>query len=271
MLQRAKPHVHARFHKFPDFLYEVGPKPVPKATLDRIVPSDPEYAPGKVRWADAHTQSNNRSISRLFDDPDGNQYTVAELAKRQGCTPNAIHQRLRSGWSYAEIVAGKRSSPGQFRLRPNLERSTTRPHHLRHHSRSQADLVAGDGRQPTRASGTICPPARRRGFATLRNVVQAGGLRFYEEDVVRYAINNWSRFTARAKSAEGAYGIPDNPTVDFLQKYIRVAVNLYLEENGLEFTGTGVRLKEQSTTPALEHPGIQPIAPVAPKYVEMPY
>jgi hypothetical protein len=33
---------------------------------------------------------------------------------------------------------------------------------------------------------------------------------------VRYAIKNWSQFIARAKSAEGAYGIPDKPTVDFL-------------------------------------------------------
>jgi hypothetical protein len=56
-----------------------------------------------------------------------------------------------------------------------------------------------------------------------------------------------------------------------LQKFIRVAVNLYLEENGLEFTGTGVRPKEQSNAPAPEPLGIQPIAPVAPEYVEMPY
>ena len=112
MLQRSKPHVNPQFRKFADFLFDVGPKPIPAATLDRIITADPEYAPGKVRWADAHTQSNNRSTSRLFDDPDGNQYTAAEVAKRQGVTPNAIHQRLRRGWSYAEIVAGKQSSPG---------------------------------------------------------------------------------------------------------------------------------------------------------------
>lgn len=77
MLVRSKSQVNTRFRKFADFLFDVGPKPFPKASLDRIYNSDPEYAPGKVRWADAHTQSNNRSTSRLFDDPDGNQYTVA--------------------------------------------------------------------------------------------------------------------------------------------------------------------------------------------------
>jgi hypothetical protein len=65
MLARSKPHVSAQFRTFSEFLFEVGSKPIPKATLDRIDNSDPEYAPGKVRWADAHTQSNNRSTSRL--------------------------------------------------------------------------------------------------------------------------------------------------------------------------------------------------------------
>ena len=107
----------------------------------------------------------------------------------------------------------------------------------------------------------------------LREIAErcAGGLRYYEEDVVRYAIKNWSRFTARAKSAEGAYSIPDKPTVDFLQKYIRVAVNLYLKENGLELTGSAVRPKELSSIPALESLGIQPTTSAAPKYVEMAY
>jgi hypothetical protein len=98
MLQRES-HISSALRDFKDFLLHVGPKRYPGATLDRIDNSDPEYAPGKVRWADGHTQSNNRSTSRLFDDPDGNQYTVAELAKRQNLTPNAIHQRLRRGWS----------------------------------------------------------------------------------------------------------------------------------------------------------------------------
>src|SRR5271166_6227050 len=40
--------VDPRFRKFRDFLASVGPKPFPKATLDRIH-NDPEYGPGKVR------------------------------------------------------------------------------------------------------------------------------------------------------------------------------------------------------------------------------
>ena len=273
MLARSKPHVSAQFRTFSEFLFEVGPKPIPKATLDRRYNPDPEYAPGKVRWADAHTQSNNRSTSRLFDDPDGNQYTVAELAKRQDVSPNAIHQRLRRGWSYAEIVAGDRSSPGPssppgptsavidqakdptiFVTIPDLKPVWLQAMDAAHEGEWH-DLSARE----------------KKGLREIAERCAGGRLRYYDEDVVRYAIKNWSRFTARAKSEEGAYGMPDKPTVDFLQKYVRVAVNLYLEKNGLEFTGSAVRPKEQSSTPALEPLVIQPTAPVAPKYVEMPY
>ena len=274
MLTRSKPHVSARFRKFADFLFEVGPKPIPVSppSIASTTPT-PSTAPGKVRSANAHTQSNNRSTSRLFDDPDGNQYTVAELAKRQGVSPNAIHQRLRRGWSYAEIVRGHRSpvnasstasptsavidqvkNPTIFVTIPDLK-----PIWL------QEMKTAYDGDWHDLSA------REKKGLREITERCAGGGLRYYEEDVVRCAIKNWSRFAARAKSAEGAYSIPDKPTVDFLQKHIRVAVNLYLEENDLEFTGSGVRPKELSTTPTTKSLVIQPAAPVTPKFVEMPY
>jgi hypothetical protein len=220
MLARSKPHVSAQFRKFPEFLFEVGPKRFPRATLDRIDNTDPEYAPGKVRWADAHTQSNNRGVSRLFDDLDGNQYTVSELAKRQGVSPNTIHQRLRRGWSYAEIVEGYRSPPkSNSALSPpsaaiNQANNATifvtipdlKPVWL------QAMDAAYEGEWHDLSA------REKKGLREIAERCVGGGLRFYEEDVVRYAIKNWSRFTSLAKSAEGAFGIPDKPTVDFLQK-----------------------------------------------------
>jgi hypothetical protein len=114
MLRRAKVRgniIHPLFYEFPDFLDYMGPKLFPSATLDRSDNSDPEYGPGKVRWADKTTQSNNRRNSLLFDAPDGNQYTTSELAKRHGVTPSAIRQRLQRGWNRQQTVAGSRSSP----------------------------------------------------------------------------------------------------------------------------------------------------------------
>ena len=273
MLARSRPHVNARFRKFPEFLFEVGPKPFPGASLDRIDNSDPEYAPGKVRWADAHTQSNNRSTSRLFDDPDGNQYTVGELAKRQGVSPNAIHQRLRRGWSYAEVVAGDRSSPG-----PSSPPGPTSA--VIDQTKDATIFVTIPDLKPIWLQATDAAyegqwhdlsAREKKGLREIAERCSGPGLRYYVEDVVRCVISNWSRFTARAKSEEGAYGMPNKPTVDFLHKYVRAAVNLYLEKNGLVFTGSAVRPKEQSITPSPESLVVQPTAPVAPKYEEMPY
>ena len=70
---------------------------------------------------------------------------------------------------------------------------------------------------------------------------------FEMEDLIRHAIKNWSRFTAKAKSDEGAFGIPNMPAVDFLEKHLRAAVNLYLKDNNLEFSGFAVRSKEKPT------------------------
>jgi hypothetical protein len=276
MLARSKPHVSFRFRRFSDFLSEVGPKPFPGATLDRIDNSDPEYAPGKVRWADKHTQSNNRSTSRLFDDPDGNQYTVAELARRQDLTPSAIHQRLRRGWSYEEIVAGKRSSPKPasppsppstgldetqvatiFITIPDLK-----PVWLKEMDASYSgewhDLSARE----------------KKGLREIAERCAGPGLRLHVEEMVRSAIRNWSRLTACAKSREGAFGLPEKPTVDFLQKFIRVAVNLYLEDNNLEFRNSAVRPRETPCAPLqtseADEEAQDPLPP-APAFQDMPY
>jgi hypothetical protein len=69
LLQRAKNQgriVHPDFQLFGDFLAHVGPRLCPGATLDRINNADPEYAPGKVRWADKRTQNSNKGDSLIF-------------------------------------------------------------------------------------------------------------------------------------------------------------------------------------------------------------
>jgi hypothetical protein len=108
MLRRAKDRGHPVHEDFRDYrsflsiiLREIGPKPFPRATLDRINNDDLEYAPGKVRWADKSTQSNNRGVSLSFQS-NGKQYTSAQLAKRQGVSQSAIHKRLSRGWTHDE-------------------------------------------------------------------------------------------------------------------------------------------------------------------------
>ncbi|MBL8572686.1 MAG: hypothetical protein JNM13_03325 [Hyphomicrobiaceae bacterium] len=112
MMARAKTKgasIHPAFRAFKDFLRHVGPKPTKKATLDRIDNNDPEYAPGKVRWADKKTQNANKGDSVIFHCAvTGRYFKPGQLAARQKITPAAIRKRRSDGWTDAEIIAGSR-------------------------------------------------------------------------------------------------------------------------------------------------------------------
>jgi hypothetical protein len=112
LLQRAKTQgksVHPEFGSFCSFLEYVGPQPCRRATLDRIDNADPEYAPGKVRWADKRTQNSNKGDTLLFHySRTGENYTVSRLAKLHKVSPSSIRKRLERGWTDDQIIEGKR-------------------------------------------------------------------------------------------------------------------------------------------------------------------
>src|SRR5262245_32437279 len=92
--------IHPEFKDFRRFLAHVGPRPCKGATLDRIDNSDPEYGPGKVRWADKRTQNNNKGDTLLFYySRTGESYTVSRLAKQQRVAPSTIRKRKARGWT----------------------------------------------------------------------------------------------------------------------------------------------------------------------------
>ncbi|MEQ1938054.1 hypothetical protein ABMA46_07360 [Mesorhizobium sp. CN5-321] len=117
--------VHPDLHEFRSFLLLIQPMPGTGMTLDRINNDDPEYAPGKVRWADRHTQNNNKSDTLTFYyTRTGHVYTTSRLAKLQNVSPGAIRKRRREGWSDDEIIEGKRNSSS---LMPLSEKKVTGP------------------------------------------------------------------------------------------------------------------------------------------------
>ncbi|MBL9062601.1 hypothetical protein [Tabrizicola sp.] len=103
--------IHPEFNRFEDFLRHVGPCPANKATVDRIDNDDPEYAPGKVRWADKRTQNGNKGDTLVFySTRTGESFTTSRLAKLQRVTPNTIRSRHQRGWSDDEIIEGRRGT-----------------------------------------------------------------------------------------------------------------------------------------------------------------
>lgn len=104
-----------KFDDFPSFLRHLGPRPSDEHSLDRIDASDPEYGPGKVRWADKRTQSNNRrnTIFLTYDGDTNSEYkgqkkALTEWAELLDVSPQTLRRRKKDGWNDSEIIDGIR-------------------------------------------------------------------------------------------------------------------------------------------------------------------
>lgn len=125
--------IHREFESFNDFLIHVGPQPRPGDTLDRIDNSDPEYAPGKVRWADKSTQNSNKGDSLTFHcSRTGHYFTSSQIAGRQSVSVSTIRQRVKRNWTADEIIAGERATLyNEPNRRAAVSDSRSRSEHVR--------------------------------------------------------------------------------------------------------------------------------------------
>lgn len=87
---------------FENFLADMGPRPSPGHTIDRI-DNDGDYTPENCRWATIEVQNRNKS-SNVFLEHDGRRMTSAEWAREIGMTQTGLMDRIRRGMSVRDAL-----------------------------------------------------------------------------------------------------------------------------------------------------------------------
>jgi hypothetical protein len=261
MLERAVSHgrtIHPQFREFRKFLAAVGPQPFPKATLDRRINDDPEYAPGKVRWADKRTQSNNRRNTLLFQSSDGRQFLSSELAKLQGVEPSAIRQRRQRGWSDESVIAGKQLPPPS--LSPVVEPiKVPTPDVVHIPDLDVAWVQAMHAVFPGECS--VLTAAERGMLNTLASICMKACLGDQASEILDHTIKNWFDYVKTTEGDHGAFNTPTKPTIGFLIKYPRPALNLWLCANDLEMKDGFAQSKARLLSEPVKKLSVWPSAP----------
>ena len=92
-----------RWNDFTAFYADMGPRPSPKHSIERI-DNDGSYSPENCRWATAAEQSYNRR-NKTFITAMGRTMRLCEWARELGTNASTIRNRLLRGWSPDRAVS----------------------------------------------------------------------------------------------------------------------------------------------------------------------
>jgi hypothetical protein len=93
------------WHDFAVFRHDVGPRPSPDHSLDRIN-NFVGYEPGNVRWATSKQQTRNMRKT-CFLTVNGERRSISEWAERTGLRRATIYRRIKAKWAPNEIITLK--------------------------------------------------------------------------------------------------------------------------------------------------------------------
>lgn len=95
-----------RWQTFENFFEDMGQRPSPQHSLDRI-DNNGDYCPENCRWADRKTQSRNKRNNRILT-INGISRNIVEWSEQpEAAKYETICSRIRVGWSDRDAVYGK--------------------------------------------------------------------------------------------------------------------------------------------------------------------
>lgn len=91
-----------RWHVFENFIADMGRRPHPRLTVERVDNSG-DYCKKNCIWATRKEQNSNRR-DNVFLTFEGKTKTLSEWARLRGLLRETLRDRIRRGWDHASAI-----------------------------------------------------------------------------------------------------------------------------------------------------------------------